>query len=181
MKLSLLIPSVIDRSHFLESLLHRIDAQKGDHDVEVLVELDNRQATIGTKRNKLLQKASGDYVAFIDDDDRISHDYIDRVFEGINKGVDCCSLTGIITFDGLHPKPFIHSIQNDRYWEDEIAYYRFPNHLNCIMASIAKQFRFPEKNHGEDTDFATQMHNAKVLKTEHFIDSTIYFYDWVHK
>lgn len=181
MKLSLLIPSVTDRSHFLESLLQRINGQKGNHDVEILVELDNRQATIGSKRNKLLQRATGDYLAFIDDDDRISSDYIDLVFQGMEKGVDCCSLTGIITFDGLNPKPFIHSIKNDRYWEDEHAFYRYPNHLNAIKSSIAKQFHFPEINHGEDTSFATQMHQAKVLKTEHFIDSVIYFYDWVNK
>lgn len=179
MKLSLLIPSIAERGHLLERLLRSIDAQKNGYDVETLVLVDSRQRKIGNKRNELLQKASGDYLAFIDDDDRISDDYIQKVFEGIEKCVDCCSLTGIITFDGLKPKPFIHSIQNDRYWEDEWAYMRFPNHLNTIKSSIAKQFYFPETNHGEDTDFATQMHKSGLLKTEHFIDGVIYYYDYI--
>lgn len=180
MKLSILIPSVTDRSHFLESLLARIDAQKNGHNVEVLVELDNRKASIGAKRNTLLQKATGDYTSFIDDDDAISADYLDLVFEGISKEVDCCSLTGMYYENGKPIKPFIHSLGTDRYWEDNIAYYRYPNHLNCIKSSISKQFKFPEEGrlgmHGEDTDWATQIHQAGALKTQHMINGIIYHY-----
>jgi glycosyltransferase involved in cell wall biosynthesis len=176
-KLSILICTIPKRKAFFDRLMAILEPQENDF-TEVIYN-NNEFESIGKKRNDLLKSATGEYVCFIDDDDRVSDDYIKMLFEGIEKGVDCCSLTGEITFDGKKPKPFIHSMEYDRYFEDDKAYYRYPNHLNCIKASIAKQFRFPEKNHGEDTDFATFIHNAKVLKTEHWIPGTIYYYDYI--
>lgn len=184
MKLSLLIPTTPDREHFMIVLRREIKEQierlhlQGL--VEVLEELDNKEYSIGWKRNRLLERATGEYLAFIDSDDRISTDYISKVMEGIKKGVDCCSLTGQYRENGKYFKPFIHSVEFDRYWEDESFYYRYPNHLNAIKSSIAKQFRFPEINHGEDTDFATQIFRSGKLKTEHWIEGHIYFYDKVN-
>lgn len=186
--LSLLIPTTPDRQDFLIVLKIEIARQSRAFPgmVEPLIlttpkwEKENpiREHSIGYKRNQLLQKATGQYIAFIDSDDRISSDYIEQVMEGIKKGVDCCSLMGLISFDGKNSKPFEHSIKNDRYWEDDKKYYRYPNHLNCIKADIAKRFTFPETMHGEDTDWATQLHKSGLLKTEHEILDTIYYYDY---
>jgi glycosyltransferase involved in cell wall biosynthesis len=139
------------------------------------------QPSIGGKRNALLTWARGKYVAMIDDDDRVSDNYIDLLMEGIKKDVDCCSLKGIITFDGERPKEFWHYLGCETYHETPEAYHRFPNHLNCIRASIAKQFKFPEISHGEDTDWATQLKRSGLLKTEHRIDEVIYFYNYKSK
>ena len=45
-------------------------------DVEILLLFDNRHLTLGAKRNFILDRAKGDYISFIDDDDDISDDYI---------------------------------------------------------------------------------------------------------
>ena len=194
--LSILIPTTPDRREPLARLTNSLSKQIKDcglNEVEILInetakfDRDDpvKELSIGYKRNKLLQKASGDYVAFIDSDDRISENYICLLFEGIAKDPDCCSLVGEITVDGLNPKPFYHSIKHNRYWEDEKGYYRFPNHLNCIRASIAKQFKFKEEgpiaNHGEDTDWATQLHLSRLLKTEFDIKEILYYYDYISK
>lgn len=178
-KLSILICHLPNRAKIFQRLMRILNPQLSTK-VELCVH-DQVSITIGEKRNNLLQEAKGEYVAFIDDDDWVSNDYVSLLMEGINKGVDCCSLIGEITFDGKNPKKFIHSRFYSHYFEDGNVYYRPPNHLNCIKSSIAKQFSFTNKNHGEDTDWAMQICRAKVLKTEHKIEKTIYHYDFRNK
>jgi glycosyltransferase involved in cell wall biosynthesis len=195
--LSLLIPTTPDRIDKLTVLLQSLTKQILDcgaldevriHTLET-PKWENhkpvREHSIGYKRNRLLKDADGLYVAFIDSDDRVSDDYVKLVLEGIDKGPDCCSLNGIITENGLNPLRFQHSIRHNAYStnppSEEVRYLRYPNHLNAIRADIAKQFQFPETMHGEDTDWATQIHNSRLLKTEYDIPSIIYFYDWVTK
>jgi glycosyltransferase involved in cell wall biosynthesis len=179
MKLSILIPSLNSRHEKFSRLIKELDEQAKGLPVEINYRLDNGEASIGEKRNKLLQSSGGKYVCFVDDDDRVRKNYIDLLLEGIDNGVDCCSLVGEITFDGKYPKRFEHSIKHDKYDEVNGVYIRFPNHLNCIKGDIARQFDFPLTNFGEDTSWAHKIHNAKVLKTEHWIEETIYYYDYI--
>lgn len=178
--LSILIPTLVSRKKMFNSLVKELTKQAKGYDVQIL--RDPREGvSIGEKRNDLLSKASKEYVCFIDDDDSVSHNYLDKVFEGINKRVDCCSLRGVITWDGSRPEIFEHSIKYGAYQttNNDIKYERYPNHLNVIKSSIAKQFKFPETNFGEDTDFATQIFKSGLIKTEHYIDQVIYFYKYV--
>lgn len=187
-KLSILIPTIKRHTRHLGRLTVELSSQILPYagEVEVLID-DHETDKIGTKRNRLLDRASGKYLAFVDSDDRVSDTYIKSIMEGIEKDVDCCSLKGVITFDGNDPEGFEHSLKYDKYetvetafwFLDQIRFLRFPNHLNTLRSSIVKQFRFPETNWGEDTDIATQIHNSGLLKTEHYIPEVIYFYDYV--
>lgn len=204
MKLSILIPTTPDREHFLTRLKGQFYEQVGDvipansnrifpegmyaysnNEIEFIYFKDNKEHSIGYKRNKLLEMALGDYVAFIDDDDRIGANYFKRVLEGIEKDIDCCSLRGVITENGLNPLIFEHTIKYKAYKTnadtEPIRYERYPNHLNCIRSSIAKQFTFPDKNFSEDTDWATMIHKSGLLTCEYYIDEIIYYYEWVRK
>lgn len=151
--------------------------------IEIIVNMDDH-STVGTKRNDLLNEAKGKYLCYIDDDDSVSSDYIKHLLEGIRKDVDCCSLLGEYSEEGKFIGMFEHSIKYKEYRtvpSRNIRFERYPNHLNCIRASIAKRFRFPEKNHGEDTDWATQIFKSGLLKTEHHIPEVIYYYLWQRK
>lgn len=187
-KLSILIchqPDKPERVKFL-SRLKQIVWPQLQLDAEMIIH-DGIGMSIGQKRNELLQDAEGEYVCFIDDDDIVSDNYVELLMEGINKEVDCCSLKGIITEDGKNPLIFEHSLKYGAYRTvtdspvDQVRYERYPNHLNCIRTDIAKQFRFPETNHGEDTDWATQIHKSGLLKTEHYIPEVIYYYEYLSK
>lgn len=189
MKLSILICHIPKRKEFLNRLLGILEPQivVMRSYFEIIID-DNPYASIGLKRNHLLTQANGEYVCFIDDDDRVADNYINLVSPGIFGGYDCCSLNGIITEDGNNPRKFQHSIKYSAYDTisdpsgfADIMYLRFTNHLNCIKSSVAKQFRFPEKNHGEDTDWATQIHNSGLLKNEYWIEPILYYYDWRSK
>lgn len=198
-KLSILIPTTPERKPFLDKLFVQFEDQLSPfslrvgsysivryackEDVEILVFPDNKQSSVGAKRNAILSEAKGEYIASVDSDDRISNNYFKLLFEGIEKGVDCCSLKGVITEDGKNPLIFEHSIKYKEYKTNPegmpVRYERYPNHLNCIKASIAKQFKFPDKNHSEDTEWATQIFNSGLIKTEHYIDEIIYYYDYI--
>jgi glycosyltransferase involved in cell wall biosynthesis len=139
--------------------------------------------SIGEKRNKLLEMSRGKYVAFVDDDDDISIDYIKLLLEAAQSHCDCASLKGEYSVDGVFDGIFEHSLKYDK-WEttnDEIKYLRFPNHLNMIRSNIAKQFKFPEKNFSEDFDWSTEIHKSGLLKTEYYIPEILYFYNFISK
>lgn len=179
MKLSILICTLPKRIEMLDRLLKLLNLQY-DPDVEILVNNDE-QMSIGQKRNYLLKAAKGEYVCFIDDDDIVDAYYIERLMKGIKRGVDCCSLRGIITTDGANPKPFIHSMEYKEWFEKDGVYYRGINHLNCIKREIALQIGFPEKNHGEDYDYSMKLMKSGLLHTQQEIAETLYYYQYITK
>ena len=181
MKLSILICTLPERKEMFGDLCYKLQLSMLNPDISdfIILEDDSEVDSIGGKRNRLLQRSNSDYVCFIDDDDDVSNNYVRLLMEGINKGVDCCSLEGVYSVDGVKDGVFEHSLRY-KEWKttgNEIKYERYPNHLNCIKASIAKQFKFPEKNFGEDHDWSTQIHKSGLLKTEHRIEQPIYFYN----
>lgn len=153
------------------------------NDVPVDVIWDSRsKISIGEKRNGLLKlavkyQADDGHLAFVDDDDELSRNYVALLLEGIAKGVDCCSLTGIINEKGKESK-FIHSMRYDSWFTGEDGvYYRSVNHLNGVKTSIASQIKFPHQDHGEDRVWSDNLRDSGLLKTEHWIEQPIYFYN----
>ena len=189
MKLSILIPSLIDRAESLNLLKIELERQVLENgllgQVETITLVDNRELTIGAKRNELLKRANGEYLCYFDDDDYPSRKYIKRIFEGIKEKPDCCSLMGLITWNGENPEIFEHSIKYSEYKTNPptngIRYERYPNHLNVIKSEIAKQFKFEEINFGEDTKWATRLFMSGLLKTEYYIHDVLYEYRYKRK
>lgn len=184
-KLSILICTIKGREHLLDRLLNTLNRQIDDHclrdNIEILISKDEKQYSIGHKRNLLLDAAYGEWTAFIDDDDMVSDNYIKMIYDIIisNPEADVISLNGTITVDGKNPKKFIHSLKYDKWFEKDNIYYRPPNHLNPMRSKISKQFKFPEINHGEDKDWSMQIHESKMLKNEVYVNDTYYIYDYI--
>ena len=176
--LSILIPAMPARKEMLDGLIVLLKAQIGNLPIEICINDFNE--TIGTKRNQLLAAAEGEYLCFIDDDDIVADDYIYLIVNALKRDhPDCCSLNGVITTDGQNAKIFTHSIKHTRYFEQDNVYYRPPNHLNVIKSEIAKCFKFPEINFGEDTDWAMQICNSGMLKKESTIEGILYYYKYI--
>lgn len=172
-KFSILICSLSSRADKLQRLMNVLEAQKNDA-VEILIKTDNGEIPIGKKRNLLLEEATGDYVAFIDDDDLVAEDYVKKIIEALETRPDCCGIQGIITFQGQDPRMFIHSLKYKEWFEQNNIYYRCPNHLNPVKRELALQVRFPETNFGEDKDYSTRL--FPLLKEERFISGVVYHY-----
>lgn len=189
-KLSILICSIVGRESLLKNLRVDLERQRTD-DVEILVETDDKRITTGAKRNVLLRRATGDYIAFVDDDDKVSDDYVRKILKAIKTHPDCCGIEGEIS----HTKQFrisrrsrrsrrfehkqiiqkfVHSIQYDRWFEKGGIYYRCPNHINPVKRTIALKVKFPDVMRGEDKDYSFRL--RFLLKSEVYIDGIIYFY-----
>lgn len=182
MLFSILIPTLERRRTQFQRLYSKLSRQVHENGlgdaVEILYLLDNGEHSVGLKRNALIARAKGQFVAFVDDDDDISEDYVPRICCIIRErpDIDCIGITGIITFAGKHPRLFVHSVQHRHYFTRDRTYFRPPYHLNPIRRDIACRFRFADINYSEDIDWAMRLCERRALKREYFIDSVIYYY-----
>lgn len=171
---SILICSLERRKTSLETLLSILRPQQVQG-VEILTDIDRGQVSIGAKRNRLLRRAKGEYIAFIDDDDTVSPDYVCKVLNALRSKPDCCSLIGEVNFRNKRiTRPFKHSIEYKDWFQANKVYYRCPNHLNPVKRELAMKVMFPEINEGEDRQYSFAL--LPLLKTEAKIEGTIYFY-----
>jgi len=183
--LYVLICSLEERSESLTKLLTSINnfKAKSTLKVEVLTNVDNREKTVGTKRNELVDQAQGKYCCFIDDDDEIDPEYFTEIGNALKAvpDTDCTSLVGRYYVDGQFQKHFYHFMRHKEYDEDEEGYYRPPNHLNPILTGYVSQIRFPLKNRGEDTDFALNLSKSMLIAKEVQLIKPLYNYFYIHK
>lgn len=177
-KLSILILTIPARKLMLDNLITELRRQMEDKPVEILINV-SPDKTIGAKRNALLKKAEGDYVVFIDDDDLIARDYIDRILEATETNPDCIGISGIIIPRGKKHRPWHISMDYKEWFEKNEVYYRSPNHISPVKRSIALKAMFPEINHGEDKVYSERIY--PLLKTEVRIEGCMYTYRYNSK
>lgn len=171
-----------DQFNYIYTKLQNQIKENGlENNVEILSFCDNRNFSVGHKRNALLRASKGLYTCFVDDDDDVHNEYVKMIHNKLKRNPDCVSLLGIYTVNHQNPRFFKHSIVYRSYFESNNVFYRPPNHLNPIRRSIAAQFLFPKITIGEDTDWAMQIARSGLLKTEEDIQIPYYFYNYVPK
>jgi hypothetical protein len=144
--------------------------------IDINVYFDNREKSIGTKRQALLLGAKGKYMSFIDDDDHVLAAYFEDAAACIAQGLDVCRLRGKI-----NQYTFTHSLVNrlDMPMSDGAVFLRPPNHLNVMLADIAKCIPFGDAVRGEDLEWTIKLAEAGYLKSEYTSDPSRihYIYD----
>lgn len=183
--LSILIPATPRRYHshlypLWQKLQRQVDALQKDGEVELLVFLDNRQRTIGEKRDALVQISRGKFVAFCDDDDDVADDYIKELIEAVNSASDEIS---VITFDQLAVVNGVSAICSFSlaHRNEAFAQPRFTRnawHVCAWRGEMARKIRFPASNYGEDwawakhlvIDATGEIHLPLVLHTYRYDD-----------
>ncbi len=173
MKLSILVCSLENRAKKLERLMEIIRPQLTP-EVEVLTEVDDGKMTIGGKRNLLVDKAKGEYVCFIDDDDLVPDYYVNEILQALQSSPDCVGIEGLIVLQETTVRKFIHSLACGGWKFENDIYHRTPNHLNPILRSKVLEVGFPEKDRSEDYEFSNAI--FPLLETEAMINKTMYFY-----
>ena len=175
-KLTICVCSLMSRTiNFLPNMLRKLDIQTKDRlDVEVLVLIDNKKRSVGTKRNEMVNIAQGKYITFIDDDDDISSFYVNELIEAIdNNNVDVINFISIVSLNGGEFKPMYFSILNKRNYHNDQQYFRSPNHLMCVRTELAKQTPYVTKGY---EDFKYMADLLPKLKTEYNINEILYKY-----
>lgn len=187
MKISILIctiPEPYRDAFFIDRLMGVLKPQI-NKDVEIVLESDEMQMMVGAKRNKLINKAKGDRIIFVDDDDLISENYIKKLLEYSELDFDCVGIGVEFTKDGKNKSIYDFSYKtniNTREHDKKLSrfgqrvYGRMPNHLCLWKKDIALRCKFPDRNLGEDHEWA----ECQLLKgySLHLTDEIIYYYDF---
>lgn len=179
MILSILIPTLPERAHLLQRCAEHI----GTHpEVEILIDNRPRGTTTGQKRNDLIDRAQGEYICFVDDDDFVQPGYINEIIYAIkaNGFPDCVTFEGWMTTDGKHTADWVIKL-GENYEDRGGIYYRFPNHLVPIKKRIAQKVKFPNKTQGEDYEWALQIKQRGLIKTSVHINKKLYHYAYITK
>ncbi len=183
MLFSILIPTLDDRHERFSGLYEKLNKQINENslakEVEVLYFSDNKQHSLGFKRNKLIEWAKGKFIAFVDDDDNVSDDYVPIICSTIKEypDIDCVGIKGIITFGGKNPRVFIHSLRYGEYFSKGDIYFRPPYHLNPMKREVACNYKFEDISYSEDIDWAMRISRDQALQKEYFIDKIVYYYN----
>jgi len=189
-KFSVLILSIPSRNESLmaamKQLQEQADATGQGKAVEILVLLDNRSKSISEKRNDLLQAARGKYIAFLDDDDAVSKEYMSKILAAIDEhdGVDCISFNQWCTING-EPMNVEFGIGNPHghLWRDEDGFLgdirRPPYHMCVWRREIAQSevFNPVYGENGQSTeDIDWLMRLYPKVQTEHHIPDALHGY-----
>ena len=135
--------------------------------IQILTYFDNRETSIGSKRQWLLERASGKYMSFVDDDDDITDAYIEDLNATIQGNYHVMRLRGRIS-----PYTFTHSIENSINGKMARGqeFLRPPNHLNPMMTEVAKILRFKDASRGEDLEWTIRLARSGFLSYEYRSD-----------
>ena len=179
MDVSVLICTIPARNHMFVPLYRRLTELKNKVSIQVEILYDNTlDITIGEKRNRLLDRATGKYCCFVDDDDNVSDTYFTTYEAAIKSYMDYDSvaLVGHYYLNGKFMKPFFHALKYKSWHDDVNGYYRCPNHLNLIKTEICKQIGYTKINFGEDKDFSERLLESGLIKIEYTHDNLLYLY-----
>lgn len=144
--------------------------------VEIIVLTDNKKMMLGHKRNVMVEMAQGKYICFVDDDDRISDDYIKTLLDAITSDADVIAFQAEVSLNGEPSKRCYYSKDNKADFNKSNAYYRIPNHICCVKKSVSLKSSFPNVLYGEDAGYGKVL--LPHLKTEHKINKVLYYYDY---
>jgi glycosyltransferase involved in cell wall biosynthesis len=177
MKLSILIATVDSRRSEFLTLLNRFnDLIDCNPEIEILAECDNKQISIGAKRQKLLERATGDYIVFFDDDDEPNHNYIDLIMQVIRQSPDCIGMLILMTTNGTNQQTCCHSLKYKKWANnvDGYDYVRSVTHFNPVKRQLALKVGFKDLRFGEDKDYSDRL--TPLCKNEVFIKERLFHY-----
>ena len=181
-KLSILVATIPNRinNYYLILMNNLIEQVKSYDDVELISFFDNKKRTIGRKRNEMVNVAQGEYIVFIDDDDRISPDYVKEIMTALyeNPNTDCVVFDVLSSTNGGLPVLSKYGIEYNFGYvqiENRLEWRSLPTHIMVYKSEITKRYGFGDVPSVEDTDFIIRA--FRDIKEQTRINKILYFYD----
>jgi glycosyltransferase involved in cell wall biosynthesis len=181
MRLSILVCTVLERHSVFKELMAEFYRQIDVLPIEFLYEMDNKQISVGAKRQKLLERATGDYIVFFDDDDFPEPYYVMEILWALASKPDCLGYLIKMTTNSEREQVCCHSLRYPE-WKDNVDgydYVRNVTHFNVVRRDLALQVGFKDKRFGEDKLYSDAV--TKLCKTEVFIDKVMFHYRYSNK
>ena len=204
-KISIIVP-IYNGERYVEQLIEAIKKQTYKHIEVILVDDGSKDKTLescykfvgnddrfviyskknggaSSARNYGLEKASGEYIAFIDADDYIFPDYIQYLYDLIQKYSADASCCGYFKMWDTEKMPTFSNSSNEMVFDREEAlenllYRKFITGSPCLKIykkEILKRLAFPtEIIYGEDTIFTLEA--IKLCDRIVYGDRVLYIY-----
>lgn len=178
MTLSILVCSVTNRFNtFLPNIINKLQSQADNFDdVEIICLIDNKKIMLGDKRNQMVNIAIGDYVTFVDDDDDIADNYVEKLYLATDSKADVITFRVDVSLNGGEYKPCYYSKDYPNDYNEPDSYHRLPNHIMCIKRELVLATPYKSILRGEDSAFAKDL--LPKIKTECALNDTLYFYNF---
>jgi glycosyltransferase involved in cell wall biosynthesis len=178
-RLSILVATIPERRSSFRKLMDYLRAMSDGLPVEILTDdAPKGDISIGSKRQALLNRATGDYIAFIDDDDWVAPTYVDDILKATESGPDCIGFR--IEVHGLNRRRVEMASASMRYtWQKDIDgfdYVRGIYHKTPVKRSHAIAIGFADMRFAEDKDYSDRIAASGLLKWEEYIDKALYIY-----
>jgi hypothetical protein len=178
-KLCICFPTIVGREKQFEYIFNKIGNQVRDlylvDEIDAIVHKDNKEISIGLKRDKMYKLSKALFTVMVDDDDDVADDYIQTVYNAIceNPDVDCIGYMERCIMDG---KTKYSKISNEcTEWKTlPDGYERTPFFKVPIKTTLCQQVGVVDLRFGEDHDFANRL--KPLLTKEYFIDKALYYY-----
>jgi len=138
------------------NLSDKISDQIGNLPVEHLVFCDNKRRSIGAKRQALVDIALGDYIAFVDDDDDISDDYVSQLLAAIERKPDVITFRQRAIYNSLESEVHFGINNQDGPFTPGGITLRAPWHVCAWNREKVAGCLFGESNYGEDLIWCQQ-------------------------
>lgn len=171
-KLSILTPTIPGREEQVKELQDNFP-RKG-RIVEHLVLCDNFGRSIGAKRQSLVDIARGDYIAFCDDDDTVSNDYMNQLLRAIETGADVITFCQRAIYNGKECLIEFGVNNPDETFKEGQTIKRAPWHICAWKREVVAGCLFGESNFGEDLVWCKQA--RKRIRTAHHIPKVLHTY-----
>lgn len=186
-RLAILIATIEDRKEQFKELKLKLDSQINDGEIILVFDCDNKEKSIGKKRQNLLEFAKGmgcEWIVFFDDDDLPSENYIQLILDTINSNpdIDCIGINGTMTTNGANPQTWCHVLGET--WREgkpneKFTYYRPIIHFNPVKLELALKAGFKDMRYGEDRDYSDRLN--PLLKKMAYIEQPLFHYNYSNK
>jgi hypothetical protein len=183
MILTIAIPTIVTRKDKFNLLYEHINNQIKEYgfrkEVEIIYECDNKEMSIGAKRNKLYGRAKGDYCVQIDDDDWVPYYYVQKVMLALDSKPDCVGYMEHCTWEGKNDTLVDHSMKYEDWGENKngFRFVRTSGLKTPVKTSLCLQAQVPELRFAEDHLFSRKI--KLLTKTESYIPEVMYQYKYV--
>jgi len=180
--LSIQIPTVVGREMLFDKLYKEVQKQAKPfkNDVEVIFLKDNKEFSIGAKRQKLYEMSKGYYSWQIDDDDWIHPEAIYMIMQALKETPDCITFKEKCFINGREESS-LFTLAYKEWCENTggFEHIRTPFHKTPILTKLCLKAGVKDMRYGEDHQFAKDIY--PLLKKEAYIDEYLYIYRYKYE